>query len=353
MSWLPPGAAISANQQRAAASQQRDQAIEKQIVAEAGQHSASDPSLAARLLLTAYRRDQQSQDLAWRLISTENQPLSTSENLDSQVNSVAFSPDGKTLAAGDVGEVTLWDVGSAAGPRQLGRPITVDDSDTVNSVAFSPDGKILAVGDGSGIGAGELTLWDVSSPAGPRQLGRPIIVDDSDSVESVAFSPDGKTLAGGDDGGEVTLWYVGSAAGPRQLGRPISAGDSDSVNSVAFSPDGKTLAAGEGAGGEVMLWDVAAPARPRQLGRPVNVGGSDDVDSVAFSPDGKTLADGVKGDDGGEVMLWDVKPLRPGPASSAGPSTSATATARTRWRSARAATSWPSATTAARSRCGT
>ena len=77
--------------------------------------------------------------------------------------------------------------------------------------------------------------------------------------------------------------------------------------SVAFSPDGKTIAAGYslvGGGGGVVLWDVAARKRLADEPLPVKEG---DVTSVAFSPDGKTIAAGYDvGGVGGGVVLWDV-----------------------------------------------
>ena len=78
--------------------------------------------------------------------------------------------------------------------------------------------------------------------------------------------------------------------------------------SVAFSPDGKTIAAGYdgvggGVGGGVVLWDVAARKRLADDPLPVKEG---DVRGVAFSPDGKTIAAGYGGRVGGGVVLWDV-----------------------------------------------
>ena len=128
-------------------------------------------------------------------------------------------------------------------------------------------------------------------------------------VTSVAFSPDGKTLAAGyggvGGGGGVVLW---DAAGRKRLAEdplPVKEGD---VQSVAFSPDGKTLAAGYGSvgvgGGGVVLWDAAGRKRLAEDPLAVKEG---DVQSVAFSPDGKTLAAGYGGDRvGGGVVLWDV-----------------------------------------------
>ena len=71
------------------------------------------------------------------------------------------------------------------------------------------------------------------------------------------------------------------------------------VNSVAFSPDGGTLASGS-LDGTIRLWDVADPADPRPLGQPLT-GSTVAVDSVAFSPDGHTLA---SGSDDGTIRLW-------------------------------------------------
>ena len=96
--------------QRAAAIRQRDQAIYNQVIADALQFGTSDTPLAAQLTLAAYRI-QPTQDLASRLLNTENTPLPASLAAGAGfVNSVAFSPDGHTLASGDSdGTIRLWD----------------------------------------------------------------------------------------------------------------------------------------------------------------------------------------------------------------------------------------------------
>jgi WD40 repeat protein len=142
-------------------------------------------------------------------------------------------------------------------------------------------------------------LWDVGNPARPRQLGHFSLYGVTD-VTSVAFSPDGTTLATDDDGGTVTLWDVHNHAQPRQLSHltPANGNPVDSVDSMAFSPDG-TLAVGDNLG-LATLWDVSNPAQPSQLGQPLPTGNGSQVDSMAFSPGG-TLA---VAELGGTVQTW-------------------------------------------------
>ena len=293
--------------QRAAAVRQRDQASYRQLVAEALQFGTSDTPLAAQLNLAAYRI-QPTPDLASRLLTTENTPLSSPLATGAgPVNSVAFSPGGHTLASGNLdGTIRLWDVADPAHPRPFGQPLTSGGTAAVDSVAFSPDGHTLA----SGNLDGTIRLWDVADPAHPRPLSQPNTGGAGTAyVDSLAFSPDGRTLASGTADGTIWLWDVADPAHPSRFGQPLTSGGTAAVDSVAFSPDGHTLASGN-TDGTVALWDVADPAHPRALGQPLTSGGAA-VQSVAFSPDGHALASG--GDDG-TVALWDVAdPAHPRP----------------------------------------
>ena len=221
-------------------------------------------------------------------------PIRTLTGHTVEVLSVAFSPDGNTLASGGgwrhqtvrpwwevaTGTVRLWEVNTGAPIRTL-----TGNAGSVRSVAFSPDGNTLASG---GVWQGQtVRLWEVATGAPIRTL-----TGNAGSVRSVAFSPDGNTLASGSDDGTVRLWEVNTAAPIRTL-----TGHTSEVFSVAFSPDGNTLASGS-LDGTVRLWEVATGAPIRTL-----TGNAGSVRSVAFSPDGNTLA---SGSDDGTVRLWEV-----------------------------------------------
>jgi WD40 repeat protein/energy-coupling factor transporter ATP-binding protein EcfA2 len=154
---------------------------------------------------------------------------------------------------------------------------------TVWAVAFGPDGRTVA----SGNDDGRLLLWDVQR----RQESGPPLTGHTDAVLSVAFSPDGRVLASASRDNTVILWDVQRR---RQLGKLT--GHTSWVVSVAFSSDGRTLATASD-DKTVILWDV------QRLGKPLT-GHTEAVDSVAFSPDGRTLATGSADY---TVALWDVR----------------------------------------------
>jgi WD40 repeat protein len=287
---LACAASAVAFQQRSAADGQRDDAIHSQIIDSAAN---VDPTLGALLLLAAYRQDP-SQVLAARLVSTENTPLSTVLTQDGvgPVWSVAFSPHGDILAAGSRVGLVLWDLAGPGGPRRLG---PLPHGSIVSDVTFSPDGRTLA---GVDLETGAVQLWDVADPARPRALARA-----ADSASSLAFSPDGTELAVGTSDG-LQLWGVTRSGGLHHLAGKAAA-HSAPVNSVAFSPDGTEVAVGTGATststGGVQLWKAGGPARLRYLGQ-TPPGHSASVTSVAFSRDGAEVADGTTGG----FQLWGV-----------------------------------------------
>ncbi len=221
------------------------------------------------------------------------------------VGSVAFTPDGRTLATGGLDGVILWDVRDPARPGRLGQPLT--GHGPVHSAAFAPDGRTLATDGSDNFGSGNnaVILWDVSDPARPHRIGPPLVGHTS-SVESVAFTPDGHTLASGSFDRTVILWDLSDPTRPHPLGPPLT-GHSAYVWSVGFAPDGRTLASG-GFDRTVILWDVSDPARPHRIGQPLTDRAGSVLD-VTFAPDGRTLATSS----GNAVIVWDLGgPIPPG-----------------------------------------
>jgi S1-C subfamily serine protease len=195
------------------------------------------------------------------------------------VTSLAFSPDGAMVATASRDRTTkLWDTDTGHLLRTLENPgeeVFQVGIPEVRSVAFSPDGTLLAT-TASLRGKGAVHLWDPRTGHFLRTLGKP-----GGEVQSVAFSPDGTMIAIGRSG-EVHLWDTRAAKLLYTL-RSDERVNYD-IFTLAFSPDGATLAS-TGLWGRTNLWDV----RTRQLRR-TERGSSGADKELNFSPDGTLLA---------------------------------------------------------------
>jgi WD40 repeat protein len=237
----------------------------------------------------------------------------------SQILAVAFSPDGKLLAASDISyEVHIWRV--ADGKKLL----TCKAKDGwAWSVAFSPDNCLLASS-----ANGTIHLWDLQTGECVQTLK-----GYTSRVFSLAFSPTGTYLASGNEDPQIHIWHVATGTLTAILSE-----HTDEVHSVAFSPDGRLLASGS-YDRTIKLWDVSAlgsqPSAVSRQGSQRNIvetlptvsnqqfatpqpffpspphpslltlaGHTDWIWSIAFSPDGQILASSSSDC---TIKLWDVQ----------------------------------------------
>lgn len=251
---------------------------------------------------------------------------------------VAFSPDGKTLAVSCCDAsmrrqiwsgLTLWDVST----RQKRSVLTIQRDVVLHRVAYSPDGKSIAacpnetlvlwdsatinqeikeikIGsyiyagldhvfspDGRTIGAAgehDIKLFDVSTGRMTAALKGHTL-----HTYTLAFAPDRKMLASGAGDDTVRIWYLFTGENVKTIKNIRSA-----VYAVGYSPDGKILAAGCG-NGTLLLWDTFTYKEldRRKIHKSIY--------SVAFSPDGRLLATGGSGKE--NCKVWDVSRLLEAP----------------------------------------
>jgi eukaryotic-like serine/threonine-protein kinase len=208
---------------------------------------------------------------------TINQDIKTNSN----VLSLALSPDGKILFSGsERGAIEQRSL-----PPQRSS-ILGENLGNVRSIAISQDGQLLAAGSSKPT----IDLWRLSNPGLPQTLA-----GHSAAVTTVTLSADGQTLVSGSEDREIRVWDVRSG-NSRAL-----QGHANTVASVALSPDGKTIASGS-ADKTVRFWDLATGSLIRTLSEPG--GHREAVEAIAYSPDGQILASASQDK---SVKVWNAQ----------------------------------------------
>jgi WD40 repeat protein len=220
-------------------------------------------------------------------------PLPTLTTRAGEISALAFSPDARILATEGAGEgkkpyimsagtIQLWDI--ATGRRIATLPAAGDPPNRIDALAFSPDGRKLA----SGMN-GTVWLWDI--PTRRLLAGLPGLTT---SVSSIVFSPDGRTLASSDAGQMLLLWDA--STGQRRA--TIINDDDGGPVKIAFSPDGRILAGNVGPA--LRLWDATTGDRL------ASIGGAERVADVTFDRSGRLLT--MSSD--GAIHWWETDPKR-------------------------------------------
>ncbi|MGV9252825.1 nSTAND1 domain-containing NTPase [Streptomyces sp. NPDC003697] len=278
-------------QRRDAAEAARHVALSRQLAAQSTGLMGTDPELSSLLAIQAYRTSPTKEATTSLYAAAASPLIRRLTGHSAWVSALTFSPNGQTLAtASDDHTVRLWD--PATGRT---RNILAGHHDGVDSVAFSPDSSLLATASDDRT----VRLWNAATGHPVRQWhtagngpGERDTNGHPDSKASVAFSPDGHTLATTSDGRTISLREVATGRTRTPLTAP------DVTASVAFSQDGRTVAT-TSEQGTVRLWATATGQLHLTLPE-INAGGG----PVTFSPDGRAFAIGSTVD--GTVGLRDV-----------------------------------------------
>lgn len=210
-------------------------------------------------------------------INTGKEIRSLKENPSVIINSIAFSPDGKILAAGKSDKsIKLWDI-------EQGKEIEVlnGHAGSVTYLCFSPNGKLLSSSD-----VNTIKIWDVTNGKELLTVNSPSQFGDKNAL---AFSPDGKEIACGNYN---SLMLIDSSSGKKLS---ILKETNANISSLSFSPDGNFLLS---AGVFNEIWDLKTQQCITSL-----QGNSTGVIALDLSSDGRYLAQGL----GINIAVWDTE----------------------------------------------
>ena len=213
------------------------------------------------------------------------------------IEHLTFSPDGKTVAFGSLGEIHLWH--TETGDKLIIPLVDWEEADIhnvslVTALAFSPDGTTLV----SGTNQGEIQTWHVATGKALATFAKPNAQENLGYISALSFSSDGTLLAAGSHS-QIHLWEVNSGNKLLSVSTEHKRGNvgfHSNPEPLVFSPDGKILVNGL-EHGAIQLWDVTTGDRIAVLD-----GHTQKVETLAFSPDGETLVSTAMD---GTVLLWD------------------------------------------------
>ncbi|WP_293139995.1 serine/threonine-protein kinase [Okeania sp. SIO3I5] len=196
-----------------------------------------------------------------------------------EVNAIALTPDGQTLASGSLKTIKIWNLKTG----ELRNNIRDAHADKITTLAISPNGEILV----SGSADKTIKIWNLRS-------GKPLkdILAHDGQINAVAISPDGQTLASVGSDRLMKLWNI--QTGSRML--TLRPDREYEVNALAFSRDGTILVTGSN-NGTIKLWNLSTGTRRQTL-----EGHTQAINAISISPDNQTLA---SGSNDGTVRLWD------------------------------------------------